>query len=412
MFNTLSALIGWRFFRDRQTNRAIRFISIASMTGILLGVAVLIVVLSVMNGFEREFKTRFLNITAHAQLRAYEDVIRDWRQIIEQAQDLDGIASATPEVTLQVLTRDGLKFKGIELIGLDTQYENQISAIHNAMSDEAWQSLQAGKEGLVLGAGLAKELSVKVGDSMMLYLPQVQHSLSAPPRMQRFVITGIFNFHGQIDYTRAYISRVQASQLLGFDDAVTQIKIRVDDIFQAPYLIRKLGNQVEQYVYMSDWTHEDHYQDIQLVRFIMYVVLFLVIAVACFNIVSTLVMSVRQKRSEIAILATMGLSRSAILQTFMIQGTVNGFLGVVLGTFFGCLVAVNLTPIVHGLEGFLGIQLLSPDIYFVDFLPSELHYGEVIFVACMASLMCIVATVYPAYKASQIAPAQALSHLT
>jgi lipoprotein-releasing system permease protein len=409
MLNSLPWHLGWRFFRARQTNPSIRIISLASTLGIALGVAVLLVVLSVMNGFEHELLHKYLNLTSHAQIRASQGHLKQWRSIVATAQANSGVVAAAPEVQVQALVQQEQNYAGINLYGIDVQAEAKVSDLQQFMSDSAWQSLSSAEPNVVLGQGLAKKLELEVGMPLLLYLPS-SAGMNEPPKLQRFEITGIFTTHGQIDYQRAYVSRAAASKILGQPDAVTQVKLKVRDLFEAPMIVRQIGYQLNQAVYLSDWTHKDLFRDIQLVRIILYVVLFLVIAVACFNVVSTLVMSVREKQSEIAILLTMGLSTRSIQAVFVAQGCLNGFLGVILGSFFGVLLALNLTSIVQSIEAVLGIDLLAGDIYFIDYVPVLIDGFECFVVTLMAWLMSVTATLYPAYKASRVQPAQALSY--
>jgi lipoprotein-releasing system permease protein len=261
---------------------------------------------------------------------------------------------------------------------------------------------------------LLTKLGLEVGDTLALYVqdmdPEAAGSLRAA-KSHRFVVSGAYNLGGELELTTAYIPMQYAAQILNMKSGVTGVRISVDKVFDAPVKVRELGYAQKQSVYISDWTRtQGHlYQDIQLVRTVMYLVLVLVIGVACFNIVSTLVMAVRDKASEIAILMTMGLSRLAVMGIFMVQGALNGLLGCGLGGIIGVSVALNLSAIASTMEQLLGIQLLSADVYFVDFLPSELHGSDAALVIVMAFVMSLIATLYPAWKASQIAPAQALA---
>ena len=411
MWNSLAIHIGWRFFKAKQSNRFIGFISIASMLGIALGVAVLITVLSAMNGFEKELVTRFLNVITHAEVRAITGSLKNWQGVVEKAESIEGVIGAAPEVTLQALIRDPSAFFGIEVHGIEPSYEKKVSDLPKMMKPEAWASLHQKQPNIVLGVGVAEKLDINIGDFIVLYLPRYDSNLSVSPRIEKFKVTGFLEFGGQLDHLRAYISRTQANRFLNVEDGATSVKLKVDDIFMAPYIVRQLGKKLSQYVYMSDWTRQDIYTDIQLVRMIMYLVLFLVIAVACFNIVSTLVMSVKDKQGEIAILATMGLSSRSILQAFMVQGAINGVLGTIIGSILGVLVSYNLTSIANTIERVLDMKLLSSDIYFIDYLPSDLQSSQVFLVMIVSLTMSFLATIYPAYKASQIAPARALSRV-
>lgn len=414
MKGPLALSIGWRFYRARQSNSFISFISFASTAGIALGVAVLIVVLSAMNGFERELEQRFLGVVPQADIVGVDAPIADWQNVVKDAEQIEGIRGAAPFIRLQGLVQKPGGFQGLSVVGIELEEEMKVSALSQFMSDESWQSLGQDANNIVLGKSLLNKLGLKLGDTVALYVqdsdPDAAGSLRAA-KSHRFVVSGIYSLGGELELTTAYIPMRYASQILNMHSGVTGVRISVDKVFEAPAKVRELGYAQKQSVYISDWTRtQGHlYQDIQLVRTVMYLVLVLVIGVACFNIVSTLVMAVRDKASEIAILMTMGLSRVAVMGIFMVQGALNGLLGCGLGGIIGISMALNLSDIASAIERLFSIELLSADVYFVDFLPSELHGSDVALVIAMAFMMSLIATLYPAWKASQIAPAQALA---
>lgn len=423
MVRLLSLWIGWRFYMARQSNSFISFISFASTAGITLGVAVLILVLSAMNGFEEQLKERFLGVVPQAELVGADAPIDNWQNMVEAANTIPGIVGAAPFVQLQGLVQKKGGFHGIKLYGINPELENSVSNLREFVSPDHWASLGDNKEGakgnngILLGESLAKKLGLAIGDTLVLYAPnqQVKNGSNkkrlAKAKSHRFVVSGFYRLGGEIEQTTAYVSLNYGAKLLGLGDGVSGVRIKVDNIFDAPRLIRELGYSQQQYMYMSDWTRtQGHlYNDIQLVRTIMYLVLALVIAVACFNIVSTLVMAVRDKESEIAILMTMGLKRIQVMGIFVFQGALNGLLGCSLGAITGTVLALNLSAIAAGIESLLGIQLLAGDIYFIDFLPSKLMSIDVIVVTSIALIMSLLATLYPAWKASKTAPARALA---
>ncbi|MEZ9200395.1 lipoprotein-releasing ABC transporter permease subunit LolE [Shewanella sp. 10N.286.54.B9] len=415
MKSLLAMRIGWRFYLARQSNRFINFISFASTAGIALGVAVLIIALSAMNGFEKELEGRLLGVVSHGELAGVNEPIQNWPSIIADASKVPGIVAAAPFVRMQGLIQKPGGFQGLTVLGIDGELEGKVSNIRDFMSEQSWNSLQdENKNNIVLGKGLADSLDVAVGQSISLYMPnnskQAQNKIAAA-KSQRFVVSGIFELGGELDTSTAYVPMAYAANLLKLGQGVSGIRIKASNVFQAPMLIRDLGFSQQQYVYITDWTRtQGHlYQDIQLVRMVMYLVLALVIAVACFNIVSTLVMAVRDKQSEIAILLTMGMKKSAVMLIFIVQGALNGLLGCVIGTVLGVTVALNLSDIAAGIESLLGIQLLSADVYFIDFLPSQLVANDVVVVVSLAFVMSLIATLYPAWKASQTPPASALA---
>lgn len=414
MKGPLALSIGWRFYRARQSNSFISFISFASTAGIALGVAVLIVVLSAMNGFERELEQRFLGVVPQADIVGVDAPISDWQNVVKDAEQIEGIRGAAPFIRMQGLVQKPGGFQGLSVVGIELEEEMKVSALSQFMSDESWQSLGQDANNIVLGKSLLKKLGLKLGDTVALYVqdsdPDAAGSLRAA-KSHRFVVSGIYSLGGELELTTAYIPMRYAAQILNMHSGVTGVRISVDKVFEAPAKVRELGYAQKQSVYISDWTRtQGHlYQDIQLVRTVMYLVLVLVIGVACFNIVSTLVMAVRDKASEIAILMTMGLSRLAVMGIFMVQGALNGLLGCGLGGIIGISMALNLSDIASTIERLFSIELLSADVYFVDFLPSELHGSDAVLVIAMAFMMSLIATLYPAWKASQIAPAQALA---
>jgi lipoprotein-releasing system permease protein len=411
MSKWLPFLIGWRFYRARQNNGFIGFISFASTAGIALGVAVLIIVLSAMNGFEKELQTRLLGVISHGELVGVNEPIQDWLAIAETAKNIPQITGVAPFVRLQGLVQKPGGFQGIVVNGIDVDYEQQVSSIAQYMNDSAWQSLQGSDNHIVLGRSLLDKLQLEVGDTLAMYTPAANNNRLSAAKSHRFVVSGVYDLGGEIEASQAYVPLKYLSELLNMGDGVSGIRLQVDNVFSAPSVTRDLGYAQEQYLYLNDWTRtQGHlYQDIQLVRMVMYLVLALVIAVACFNIVSTLVMTVRDKASEIAILMTMGLKRSAIMAIFIMQGGLNGLLGCSIGGILGMLIAINLSAIAKGLESILGIQLLDSDIYFIDFLPSQLQTHDVLFVVFIGLVMSLLATIYPAWKATKIAPAAALA---
>ncbi len=415
MRERLAFWVGWRFYMARQSNRFISFISFASTAGIALGVAVLITVLSAMNGFEKELEQRLLGVVPHGELTGVNEPLHDWPQIAEDAKEIPGIIASAPFVRIQGLIQKPGGFQGLTVIGITPELEAKVSNIRDFMPDTAWQALASKENNIVLGKGLADALGLSLGNTLSLYTPNLASQSTGrglgSAKSHQFKVVGIFALGGELDLTTAYISLDYGAELLGLGDGVSGIRIKVDDVFAAPQLIRTLGYSQSQYMYLSDWTRtQGHlYQDIQLVRAVMYLVLALVIAVACFNIVSTLVMAVRDKQSEIAILLTMGMAKATIMGIFVVQGALNGLLGCLIGAGLGITLALNLSAIASGVEQLFGVQLLSADVYFIDFLPSQLHLLDVALVVSLALVMSLLATLYPAWKASRIHPAEALA---
>ncbi|NKF52433.1 lipoprotein-releasing ABC transporter permease subunit LolE [Shewanella sp. WXL01] len=407
----LPLTIGWRFYRQRQANGFINFISFASTSGIALGVAVLIIVLSVMNGFERELQQRLLGVTPHGELVGVNSPLQDWQSKAQSADLIPEIKGVAPFVRLQGLVQKPGGFQGIQVTGIDLAYEPKVSTIAEYMDESTWQTLAEDANNIVLGQALMQQLGLNIGDAVAMYTPQKNATRLTQAKSHRFVVTGSYKLSGEVEQTQAYVPMVYLARLLGHEGLASGIRIKVDNVLQAQSVIRELGYAQSEYVYMNDWTRtQGHlYSDIQLVRVVMYLVLALVIAVACFNIVSTLVMAVRDKASEVAILMTMGLQRFSIMAIFMLQGALNGLSGCAIGGVVGVVIAQNLSAIAKAIESAFGIQLLAGGIYFIDFVPTQLELRDVAFVIFMGLVMSLIATVYPAWKASKIAPAAALA---
>ncbi|WP_285164940.1 lipoprotein-releasing ABC transporter permease subunit LolE [Shewanella goraebulensis] len=413
MKSLLPLTIGWRFYRARQSNGFIGFISFASTAGIALGVAVLILLLSAMNGFERELEQRLLGVVSHGELLSVNEPLHDWKGIAETAKQMPEIVATAPFIRLQGLVQKPGGFQGIQLTGIEPEFEQHVSTLAEFMSTDSWNALDEPVNNIVLGRSLLDKLGLSVGDTLSMYTPDMSQSnkLSAA-KSHRFIVAGVYDLGGEIESTQAYVSMSYLAKVLKIpQDSATGLRITVNNVFSAPRITRDLGYAQNQYLHLNNWTRsQGHlYQDIQLVRMVMYLVLALVIAVACFNIVSTLVMAVRDKSAEIAILMTMGLKRGAVMAIFIMQGGLNGLLGCSIGAIIGVILATNLSTFASFIEQTFGIQLLASDIYFIDFLPSELQQQDVIVVVGMGMVMSLLATIYPAYKATKIAPASALA---
>ncbi|WP_417761131.1 lipoprotein-releasing ABC transporter permease subunit LolE [Shewanella sp.] len=411
----LPLTIGWRFYRARERSGFVSFISFASTSGIALGVAVLILVLSAMNGFETELEKRLLGVVPHGELLAADTPFTTWPQMVEQASGIEGIVAAAPNVKIQGLLQKPGGFEGVQITGIEPDLEAKVSRLPQFMSAESWQSLQGDQANIVMGQGILDKMGLKVGDAVTFYLPPPKSQAGlgqiGRARSHTLTISGSFSIGGELDYANAYVPLKYAQSLMGLGDAVNTVRIRVARVFEAPSLVRLFGRQQQQLMYVSDWTRtQGHlYQDIQMVRTLMYLVLALVIAVACFNIVSTLVMAVRDKAAEIAILMTMGLKRRAVMVVFIVQGALNGVVGAVIGGVAGVLLADNLSSLAAKIEQLTGHQFLSADVYFIDFLPSRIEVHDIVLVIATALVMSLFATVYPAFRASRIAPAEALA---
>ncbi len=425
IFTPLSIFLALRYVRSRHGQGFSTFISAFSTIGIALGTMILIVVLSAMNGFEKELANKLLSIVPHAELMSVNQPIPDWPENIKRIQNNPQVVAAAPVIVLTGMMQHKTQLKALEIRGVDVKLETLVSDIESYIIEGSWQALSNKSNnkdsnenisnGIVIGAGVAKKLSIKLGDNVQILLPSnnntaQQNVFSAP--LKRYVkIVGVFKFGGVIDDTLAYVSLGQAADIKNYKPGETEgIRLKFADVFAAPNIIRDIATKFDHYVYIKDWTRtQGHlFNDIQLVRMVMFIVLVLVIGVASFNIVSTLIMAVNNKRGDIAILKTMGASTKLIMLTFIYQGLVNGVLGSIIGGFLGVVLALNLAEIVVFIERLFTLKLLSADVYFIDHIPSHLHIPDVYITVTTALIMSLLATIYPAWRATKIEPAQVL----
>lgn len=399
-----------RYRSTRHTSGFIRFISASSTLGIALGVAILILALSVMNGFEQALKQRLLAVIPHVELEAVSNQLENWPEKLPALSAVPGVVAGAPYIKANGMLRSGNQVKAVQLRGVDLQQERQISDFANYIQSGELDVLHA--EQLVLGSGIAKALQVAVGNKVQLMLPRFTADGRLASYSNRLLqVSAIVAMGGQLDYSQAWIDLQALNGFLEMPAGTVQgLAFRIDDIFAAPQLARQLGQQTEDYVYIRNWFNsQGHvYQDIQMVRAILYLVLSLVIAVACFNIVATLVMAVREKESDIAILLTMGMRPVAIIRIFMLLGSLNGVVGTLFGAVSGVLLALFIEPIFASLTQLLGRSLLDPSIYFIDFIPSLLQWQDVLVTVLLALGLSILSTLYPAYRASKVDPARVL----
>lgn len=405
----LSLYISQRYRKAKSKNRFISFIALSSTFGIGLGVATLIIALSVMNGFQRELVNRLLSIVPHIEYVAVEKPIYNWPSKLERIAQNPKVNAVAPYIPLKGMVQKGASLHGIEIRGVDINAEKKVSDIHQYMQSGSWDNLPDKQNSIILGAGIADKLGVSTGSHIQVMLPQIDPEFKLkPPKYAHLTVTGIFKMGGQLDFSLGYITLRDAQQLIGLEQGAIQgFRLHIKDVFQAENLAREVGMTLTDTVYMISWFRsQGHlYNDIQLVRFIMYLVLFIVIAVASFNIVSTLVMAVKEKQSDIAILKTMGASDRTIIMTFVFQGLGNGVKGILFGAIFGVLVALYIPEIFKLVESVFGTQFLQADVYFIDFIPSQLMWQDVVVAVGIALVASLVATLYPSRQATKIQPA-------
>ncbi|EGA71866.1 outer membrane-specific lipoprotein transporter subunit LolE [Vibrio sinaloensis DSM 21326] len=412
MFSSLSLFIGGRFSRAKQRNKMVSFISLSSTIGITVGVAVIIIGLSAMNGFERELKDRVLSVISHGEFEGVRGPIEEWQSVVNQAEKHPKIEAAAPFVKLTALAEKGQQLKAIEVRGVDPEQETRVSNLSQYIDPMVWQQFEPGNKQVILGQGVANLLGVDVGDYLTLMIPTAGSTtkVQAPKRV-RVQVAGLLTLNGQIDHNLALVPLADAQQYAKLGSGVSGVALKVTDVLNATQIVREVGNTLDVYVYLRSWQQKYGflYRDIQLVRTIMYLVMVLVIGVASFNIVSTLMMAVKDRASEIAILRTMGATDGLVKRIFVWQGVFSGVLGSIVGSIVGVVVAVNLTSLIKQLEQLIGHQFLSGDIYFVDFLPSQVNVADVVLVSSTAIILSLLATWYPASRASKLNPAAVLS---
>ncbi|MCJ8212254.1 lipoprotein-releasing ABC transporter permease subunit LolE [Aeromonas veronii] len=413
MFKPLPLFLGLRYSRSRRRNGFIAFISASSLIGIALGVMALILGLSAMNGFERELKDRVLSVVPQGELDAVERPLPDWPRLRDYLLAQPGVEAAAPVIRLNGLLEHGSALKGVQLRAVLPDLEANLSDAGKYMTGRGLRELQPGERGVILGKTIADKLGVKVGDSVALLLPQGGDQAGIKnPRREALTVVGLLEIGGQLDGLLGFMHLADAQGITSMGSDVEGFSLRVSDVLNAQNITIAAAQQFPHHVYIRSWMNSQGYlyQDIQMVRTVMYVVMLMVVAVACFNIVSTLVMAVNEKRSEIAILKTMGASPGQIRLTFVIQGMVNGVAGALLGALLGGLLSSKLTQILGVIEKLIGHRFLNPDIYFIDFLPTELHMQDLLIVTGAAILMSLVATLYPAWRASGLVPSRELGH--
>ncbi|ATI65417.1 lipoprotein-releasing ABC transporter permease subunit LolE [Edwardsiella tarda] len=408
----LALQIAQRFSRGRRRGGMVSLISVISTVGIALGVAVLIVGLSAMNGFERELDQRILSVVPHGEIYPVEQPFHDWPSVLTRVAQVKGVVGAAPYVTFTGLMEHGSQLRAVQVRGVDPAQEHQVSSLPRYVLDDAWADFHAGAQQVVLGKGVADALGVRRGDWVTVMVPNSdpQMKLLQPKRI-RLQVSGILQLSGMLDHTLALVPLADAQQYQDLGDSVTGIAIKVADPFSADKVVRAAGEVTNDYVYIRSWkgTYGYMFRDIQMIRVIMYLAMVLVIGVACFNIVSTLVMAVKDKSGDIAVLRTLGARDGLIRAIFIWYGLLAGLMGSLCGVVIGVLASLKLTLIGRFIERMLGHRLLSGDIYPIDFLPSQLQWLDVLAVLLTAIILSLLASWYPARRASRIDPARVLS---
>ena len=414
MFKPISLYIGLRYIRAKRRNHFISFISLTSLMGIALGVMALITVLSVMNGFEKEVRERILDMISHLTITSYDGKLSHWQNAIEQAKAHPKVVSASPYIQKEGMLIFGANVNGAILRGVDPAQEVEVSKVGSKMEDGKLEDLLPGRFNIILGRDLARILGVQVGDKVTMVTPTANVTpAGVMPRLKRFTVSGIF-YIGMYEYdsAMALVHIDDAARLFRMPGQVSGIRVQIDKMFDSPQVRQELYNTVKGDYWIRDWSsyHANWFRAVKIEKRMIFLLLLLIIAVAAFNIVSTLVMMVTDKQSDIAILRTLGASPPLIMRIFMVQGSLIGIIGTILGVIFGVALALNLDTLVPFVEGLLGVKILDPGVYYISDLPSDLHWDDVWMISGISLLMGVLSTIYPAYRASRTQPAQALRY--
>lgn len=405
-------LLGTRYLGATHRRGFISLVAAMSALGLTLGVAVLIVVLSVMNGFERELRSRILSVTSHATLTGLEGALPDWRAAREAALAMPGVRKAVPFIEAQAMISHGARVLAAGVRGVDPSFERAGEGLAARLQHASLDDLWPGGWRIVLGSALARELGASVGDDVIVMAPEATATPDGiKPRMRRFTIVGLFE-SGMYEFDRglALVHVADAARLYRFGDRVSGVRLELDDPFAAPRTVRELAIRLGGGFFVSDWTrnHANFFRSIELTKSVLFVILLMIVFVAAFNIVSTLVMIVKEKQADIAILRTLGAGPRNVLAAFVLQGTLIGLGGTAAGTALGCIVALNVQSLVALLERIVGFRFLDEKVYYMSELPAYIEGRDVAQVALVAFALCALATVYPAWQAARTAPAEAL----
>lgn len=414
MFRPYELYIGLRYTRAKRRNHFISFISAISMLGIALGVTALITVLSVMNGFEQELRTRILGMAAHAQIMGYADGLADWRHIAAIADKNPEVIGSAPYIEAETMLTQGSRVSGAILRGVLPAAEPAVSDVGEHMKAGQLTDLKPGEYGIVLGSELALLIGAQVGDKITVVSPQANITpIGTMPRLRRFTVVGLFEV-GMFEYDRgvALVHIDDAAKLFQLDNRVSGVRLKLKDMFTVQHVTKELSAQLPTETRITDWTrqHSNFFRAVQTEKRVMFVILGLIVAVAAFNIVSTLVMVVTDKQADIAILRTLGTTPGSIMAIFIVQGTIIGAFGTLLGLVGGVALALNVETIVPAIEQLFGVHFLSPDVYYISKLPSQLEWRDVWRISGVAFLLSLIATLYPAWRASRTQPAEALRY--
>ena len=414
MFKPLSLFIGFRYTRAKRRNQFVSFITLSSFIGIAIGVWALITVLSVMNGFQAEIRERILGMAAHATISGMNGSLKQWQSLDKKIQQQPHVIGSAPYILREGMLTNGSNVHGALIRGVAPQIEKNVSEVSLHMYRGSYDALNEHKYGIILGRYLARSIGAVVGSKVTMVTPSANITPAGiMPRLKRFTVVGIFEMgHNQYDANMALIHLRDAQTLFKMKGLVTGIRLKLDDLYSAPRISREIEKTLSGFHRVIDWTqhHANLFRAINIEKTMMLLILSLIIAVAAFNIVSTLVIVVNDKQSDIAILRTLGASPGMVMRIFIAQGMVIGVVGTLLGVITGILTAQNIETIVPALESVLGFKFLAPDVYLISDLPSEMRWSDVITTATISFSLTVLATIYPAWRASRIQPAEALRY--
>lgn len=419
-FYVFELFVGMRYTRAKRKNHFISFISLTSMIGIALGVAALIIVLSVMNGFQKDLRTRILGVASHLEITGSNNTLTDWPNIVESSVKREHVLASAPYITAQAMLSYGQGVQGAIIRGVLPAAEDKVADLGKSMKVGNLNDLRAGEFGIILGADLAYNLGAQMGDKVVVMAPQGQFTpAGVVPRLKQFTVVGLFSSGMQeYDAGLALIHMDDAAKLYRMENKVSGVRLKLDDLFIAPNVaasiskdLNKSSDPIGAY-YVTDWTqqHANFFKAVQMEKRVMFIILTLIVAVAAFNIVSTLVMAVTDKRADIAIMRTFGASPVSIMVIFIVQGALIGVIGTLIGAVFGVIVALNIDVIIPFIEGLFHIQFLSKDVYQISEVPSDLIWSDVITIVIVSFILSLFATLYPSWRASKINPAEALRY--
>jgi lipoprotein-releasing system permease protein len=414
MFKPLELFIGQRYTHSRRRNRFISFISFASMLGIMLGVMVLITILSVMNGFEKELRDRILGVVAHVTVTGQDNELKDWASTLQTLKTNPKVIGAAPYTQKQVMLVNGSRLRGVIIQGIDPAKQPEVSEVNFRLLEGNMEQLVPREYGIVLGVEVANNLGVGMGDKVTVIVPQVQVTPAGiMPRIRRFTVVGVHRVGIQeYDGMTAFIHLEDSQRLFRMPESVSGIRLKLHDLFDAQVLGQQLQTQLGTNYKVRDWSqeHGNIFRAVKTERIAMTLILFLVVGVALFNLVASLMMAVNDKQADIAILKTLGMSPHQVMRIFMIQGSIIGIVGTIVGVILGVLLAQNVGNIVPFIENTFGFKIFPPNLFYVSEIPSQMYWSDVIKIAIAALICSVLVTIYPARRAAKIQPAESLRY--